>query len=162
MTTGPFEAAGASPLRVLYFWKHMDVLLCCSLSCHSSFWNMCAAAVLGTRVTLWLVLGYPGVNSFRGGQTNKQTTKLIFKTFDMAVTPVTYNNRQKCLHSELSSECSFYLFFFSSVTWSPSSDSHSLCFFAQSMYSMCVCILSTYVCQYLVYIDFFTFYINFI
>lgn len=90
----------------------------------------------GTRVTLWLVLGYPGVNSFRGGQTNKQTTKLIFKTFDMAVTPVTYNNRQKCLHSELSSESSFYLFFFSSVTWSPSSDSHSLCFFAQSMYSM--------------------------
>lgn len=27
----------------------------------------------------------------------------------MAIIPVTHNNRQKCLHSQLSSECSFYL-----------------------------------------------------
>lgn len=107
MTTGPFEAAGALPLHILFFRKHMDVLLCCSPSL--SFPTLKRVCCCGTRVTLWLVLGYPGVNSFCGGQTNKPTTKLIFKTFDMAVTPVTHNNRQKCLHSELSSECSFYL-----------------------------------------------------
>lgn len=150
MTTGPFEAAGALPLRVLYFRNHMDVLLCCSLSL--SFLILKCVCCCGTRVTLWLVLRYPGVNSFRGGQTNKQTTKLIFKTFDMAVTPVAHNNRQKCLHSELSSECSFYLFFFTSVItifWVP--------FFVLlcTEYVFYICILSTYVCQYLVYIDFF-------